>query len=309
MDPPLDTGQPWERPYGPPHRAISRPRLIAFGVGLLVSSLIPASAKEGEAAQTLKIAAEPVTTQLADAAKDIAQGLQEPAQEAMKNVKTTAAHGLENVKEEGQSAVADVKDTTADAKDHVQQAREISGIRLRRTCSRAIQRTPVTRRKGAHVWPTPTDGEPLPWPTYRILSVAARLDELRINRRLSHLGLTKGALNAPESVADLEPAKVSDVAALMWVSKQSFGKVLRRLENLGLVSKERGSDNRNTSIRLTVRGRRVLACAEDLLGTLAQPGTSDETALRRSLQQHLNDLRKNWATQTSRQDGPALHPH
>lgn len=135
-------------------------------------------------------------------------------------------------------------------------------------------------------------GEPLPWPTYRILGVAARLDELRINRRLAHLGLTKGALDALESVADLEPAKVSDLAALMSVSKQSLGKVLRRLESLGLLSKERGSDARSTIIRLTPRGRKVLVTAEHLLGATAQPGTGEEAALRRSLQKHLNELRK-----------------
>lgn len=96
--------------------------LIAFGAGLLVSALIPASAKEREAAQSLKSAAEPVTTQLADAAKDVAQGLQEPAQEAMENVKTAATEAAENVKDESQNAVSDVKDSAADAKDHVQQA-------------------------------------------------------------------------------------------------------------------------------------------------------------------------------------------
>ncbi|SDL83058.1 Protein of unknown function [Arthrobacter sp. ov407] len=96
--------------------------LIAFGAGLLVSSLIPPSAKEREAAEALKSAAEPVTTQLTEAAQDVAQGLQEPAQEAMENVKTTAADAVENVKEEGQAAVSDVKDSAADAKDRVQNA-------------------------------------------------------------------------------------------------------------------------------------------------------------------------------------------
>jgi gas vesicle protein len=94
--------------------------LIAFGAGLLVSSLIPPSEKEREAADALKSAAEPVTTQLTDAAKDMAQGLKEPAQEAMENVKATATDAVDHVKEEGQAGVSDVKDTGADAKDHVQ---------------------------------------------------------------------------------------------------------------------------------------------------------------------------------------------
>jgi uncharacterized protein YjbJ (UPF0337 family) len=93
--------------------------LIAFGAGLLVSSLIPPSEKEREAADALKPAAEPVT-QLTEAAKDVAQGLKEPAQEAMENVKATATDAADHVKGEGQAAVSDVKSTATDAKDHVQ---------------------------------------------------------------------------------------------------------------------------------------------------------------------------------------------
>jgi hypothetical protein len=96
--------------------------LIAFGAGLLVSSLIPASQKEREAADALKTAAEPLTTELTEAAKHVAEGLKEPAQEAMENVKATAADATEHVKADGQTAVADVKDRTAEAKDNVQQA-------------------------------------------------------------------------------------------------------------------------------------------------------------------------------------------
>lgn len=95
--------------------------LIAFGAGLLVSSLIPASTKEREAADALKTAAGPLTTELTEAAKHVAEGLKDPAQEALENVKATAADATEHVKAEGQGAVADVKDRTVEAKDNVQQ--------------------------------------------------------------------------------------------------------------------------------------------------------------------------------------------
>ncbi|MDQ0925157.1 gas vesicle protein [Pseudarthrobacter sp. W1I19] len=94
--------------------------LIAFGAGMLVSSLIPPSQKEREAAQQLKTAAEPLATQVTDAAKDMVQDLKEPAQEAMENVKATATEGVQNVKSEGQGAVTDVKDRATDAKTNVQ---------------------------------------------------------------------------------------------------------------------------------------------------------------------------------------------
>ena len=96
--------------------------LIAFGAGLLVSSLIPASQKEREAADALKTAAEPLTTEVTEAAKHVAEGLKEPAQEAMENVKATAADATDHVKAEGQGAVADVKDRATEAKGNVQQA-------------------------------------------------------------------------------------------------------------------------------------------------------------------------------------------
>ncbi|WP_458779765.1 DUF3618 domain-containing protein [Arthrobacter sp. D3-16] len=94
--------------------------LIAFGAGMLISSLIPASTKEREAAQQLKTAAEPLAGKVSEAAKDVVQDLKEPAQEAMDNVKSTATDAAQNVKAEGQGAVTDVKDRAADAKDNVQ---------------------------------------------------------------------------------------------------------------------------------------------------------------------------------------------
>lgn len=96
--------------------------VIAFGAGLLISSLIPASDKEREAAESLKSAAEPLTTELTDAAKEVASGLREPAQEAFENVKSTAAEATEHVKAEGQDAASDVKSHAADAKDNLQQS-------------------------------------------------------------------------------------------------------------------------------------------------------------------------------------------
>jgi gas vesicle protein len=94
--------------------------LIAFGAGMLVSSLIPASQKEREAADQLKTAAQPLATQVTDAAKDMVQDLKEPAQEAMENVKATATDAAQNVKAEGQNAATDVKDHATDAKTNVQ---------------------------------------------------------------------------------------------------------------------------------------------------------------------------------------------
>ncbi|MDQ6739710.1 MAG: DUF3618 domain-containing protein [Actinomycetota bacterium] len=96
--------------------------LIAFGAGMLIASLIPASQKEREAAEAIKDAAAPLTAHLGEAAKDVAQGLQEPAQEAVESLKSTVTDAAGHVKDESQSAVGDVTDRAAEAKDNVQNA-------------------------------------------------------------------------------------------------------------------------------------------------------------------------------------------
>jgi DNA-binding MarR family transcriptional regulator len=129
------------------------------------------------------------------------------------------------------------------------------------------------------------------WPTHRLLSIAARLDELRINRNLTHLGLTKGSLDVLEAVADLEPVSVSDLAALLCVSKQSLGRVVRRLQGLGFLSRERSDDRRYTDVRLTPGGRKVLATAETLVQGLKQGRPDTDSALRLDLERYIRDLR------------------
>ncbi|HEY3410921.1 MAG TPA: DUF3618 domain-containing protein, partial [Propionicimonas sp.] len=49
--------------------------LVAFGLGLLVASLIPASRKEEELAQSIKEQAQPLTDQVVGAAREVAGNL------------------------------------------------------------------------------------------------------------------------------------------------------------------------------------------------------------------------------------------
>ncbi len=88
--------------------------LIAFGVGLLAGSLLPASAAEQQAATKVKDDAAPV---LSDAAKEVSGNLKEPAQQAVAAVKDSATDAVGTVKDEGTSAAQDVKDQAQDAKD------------------------------------------------------------------------------------------------------------------------------------------------------------------------------------------------
>lgn len=95
--------------------------LVAFGLGMLVSSLIPSSEKERQAVSQLQDNLEPVKQKATEVAQDVGESLKAGAQEAAESVKSTAQEGVENVKQEGQSAAQDVKDQAQDSKDTVQQ--------------------------------------------------------------------------------------------------------------------------------------------------------------------------------------------
>jgi gas vesicle protein len=96
--------------------------VIAFGLGMLVSSLIPSSEKERQAVSTLQENLEPVKQKATEVARDMGESLKPAAQEAAESVKSTAQEGVESVKQEGQSAAQDVKGQARDSKDTVQQS-------------------------------------------------------------------------------------------------------------------------------------------------------------------------------------------
>ena len=88
--------------------------LIAFGAGWLVSSLIPASDKEKQAATAVTDAASQHSDDLTEPAKQAAQGmaegLKEPAQQAAQSVKERATDAARTVQDEAKSAKDDVVD-------------------------------------------------------------------------------------------------------------------------------------------------------------------------------------------------------
>lgn len=91
--------------------------LIAFGLGLLASSLIPPSEKEKELAASLKDKAEPLIDSVSEAAKDVAEQMKTPVQEAVQSMKEAATDSVETVKSDAASAAEDVKDRAQGATD------------------------------------------------------------------------------------------------------------------------------------------------------------------------------------------------
>lgn len=87
--------------------------LIAFGVGWLASSLVPASRPERRVAAQAKDAAAPLIDEVRDVAMESADHLREPAREAVDAVKERATEAVDTVKAEGVDAASTV---SSDAK-------------------------------------------------------------------------------------------------------------------------------------------------------------------------------------------------
>jgi gas vesicle protein len=88
--------------------------LVAFGVGMLVSAVIPASEKEarvaGQAVEAAKEHGQPVLEEAKSVGQQIGADLKESATESAQQVKDTAQESVATVKAEGQSSAQTVKD-------------------------------------------------------------------------------------------------------------------------------------------------------------------------------------------------------
>jgi ElaB/YqjD/DUF883 family membrane-anchored ribosome-binding protein len=98
--------------------------LIAFGVGWLVSSLLPATQKEQQLAQQAESAVrenkDALLAPAKQAAQEIGDQLKPAAQDAVESVKSTAQDAAATVKSEGQSAAQDVQGQAQQSKQSVQ---------------------------------------------------------------------------------------------------------------------------------------------------------------------------------------------
>lgn len=87
--------------------------LIAFGAGMLVSALIPASEKEAVAAGQVVDAAkehgQPVVDQAKSMAQDVVDNVKETASDAVSEVKDSAVDSADTVRSEGRSGVDEVR--------------------------------------------------------------------------------------------------------------------------------------------------------------------------------------------------------
>jgi hypothetical protein len=83
--------------------------LIAFGAGLLVSSLIPETEREQRLVEGVQPLVSDVVDEARQAATAVAQELKEPAEQAMQEVKDAAQQAASDVCDTAQSGVEEVR--------------------------------------------------------------------------------------------------------------------------------------------------------------------------------------------------------
>jgi gas vesicle protein/uncharacterized protein YjbJ (UPF0337 family) len=87
--------------------------LVAFGAGLVIASLFPASSREAEAAhrvvETAKDKGQPLMDEAKSAGQELGQDLKERATQAAQQVKDSATDSAQQVKDEAQSSAGSVR--------------------------------------------------------------------------------------------------------------------------------------------------------------------------------------------------------
>lgn len=96
--------------------------LVAFGVGLVVASLIPPTRAERDAAAAAKDKAQPLVEGAKDLAHEIVDDLKDPASDAAAALKDRASEAVEHVKDESASAASTVRDQAQEAGENIRQA-------------------------------------------------------------------------------------------------------------------------------------------------------------------------------------------
>ena len=81
--------------------------LIAFGAGLVIAALIPATEAEQRASQRVVDAAQPLVDEAKSVGQDVGSNLKESAADAAQQVKDTAQDSVQRVQDEGKSSARD----------------------------------------------------------------------------------------------------------------------------------------------------------------------------------------------------------
>lgn len=136
--------------------------VIAFGVGWLAGSLIPASQTEQRAAAAVKEKAKPLVDEAKDVASQVAGELKPAAQEAMQTVKDRATDAAASLKDEGRSEVEGLKAEASDAAATVKEQASESASAVKEQASESASTVKELASESASTDPGRDIGYPPP---------------------------------------------------------------------------------------------------------------------------------------------------
>jgi DNA-binding MarR family transcriptional regulator len=130
------------------------------------------------------------------------------------------------------------------------------------------------------------------WSSLQLLSVAARAVQRESAAYLKVLGLPQLGYYILEYLDERSPMLQSELARLILVRPQTLGTVLTTLENNQWITRQRGLAQNQVAVRITERGRSLLAAAQERLQTIQLPTTIED--LRPILAQIINRVAHEW---------------
>lgn len=121
------------------------------------------------------------------------------------------------------------------------------------------------------------------------LSLAARLQERRLDEQLKTLGLTRTTWCILLAVGNENLSQPSDIADFVGIDRTATSRALRHMEDEGLLARSSGTEDRRTRmVELTPQGRQAIARATpfarenaEILSDMLAPG--EEAELKRLL--------------------------
>lgn len=113
--------------------------LIAFGAGLLLSTVLPASEREKQAAAKLIDKAQPLADSAKEAAAEVASHLTDTAATAAEGVKGVATSAAEEIAEEASTQATQVADTAKAATTTVKETAADAATEVSETGSRSVR--------------------------------------------------------------------------------------------------------------------------------------------------------------------------
>ncbi len=116
------------------------------------------------------------------------------------------------------------------------------------------------------------------------LSIAARIQERRLDEQLKTLGLTRTTWCILLAVGNENLSQPSDIADFVGIDRTATSRALRQMENAGLLARSSGTEDKRTRrVVLTAAGQNAIALATPMardnanqMSALLSPGDEEQ---------------------------------